>query len=235
MEKLIVITGGTKGIGKALVLLFLEQKYQVITCARNANDLENLKKELPQDQQSRLYTMPVDVAQRTQVAQFSQFILELKMPIAALINNAGLFIANTIHEEDEKNLEMMLNTNLYSAYWLTKDLLPTIIAQKNGHIFNMCSTASITAYTNGGSYCIAKFALYGMTKVLRQELKEKNIKVTAILPGATFTDSWSGTDLPEQRFMPAKDIANAVWHAFQMSHSTVVEEILIRPQLGDIG
>jgi NADP-dependent 3-hydroxy acid dehydrogenase YdfG len=73
-----------------------------------------------------------------------------------------------------------------------------------------------------------------MSRVLREELKPHNVKVTAILPGATLTASWEGTDLPEDRFMKAEDIADSVWMAYSLSNSAVVEEILIRPQLGDI-
>src|SRR5690606_33890250 len=101
-------------------------------------------------------------------------------------------------------------------------------------IFNMCSIASITAYPNGGAYAIAKHALYGMTKVLRQELMPYRVRVTAVLPGATLTDSWAGTDLPPERFMKSDDVAAAIWAAYSLSDSTVVEELLLRPQLGDI-
>jgi short-subunit dehydrogenase len=105
---------------------------------------------------------------------------------------------------------------------------------KKGHIFTICSTASIMAYPNGGSYCISKFALYGMTKVLREEMKPHNVKVTAVLPGATFTDSWKGVDLPEERFIDSMDIAESIWATYSLSPRAVVEEILIRPQLGDL-
>jgi NADP-dependent 3-hydroxy acid dehydrogenase YdfG len=109
-----------------------------------------------------------------------------------------------------------------------------MIERKKGHIFNLCSTASITAYTNGGAYCVSKFALYGMTKVLREELKPHGIRVTAILPGATLTASWEGVDLPPERFIQATDVAKMIWSAYNLSPGAVIEEILMRPQLGDI-
>ena len=98
----------------------------------------------------------------------------------------------------------------------------------------MCSTASTSAYTNGGSYSISKYALLGFTKNLRQELKTEGIKVTAIMPGATWSDSWAGFDAPEERLMQARDIAEAVVAALRMSAAAVVEEIVLRPQLGDL-
>jgi short-subunit dehydrogenase len=109
-----------------------------------------------------------------------------------------------------------------------------MIAAKDGYIFNMCSIASIMAYPNGGSYSISKFALLGMTKVLREELKPHGIRVTAIMPGATLTASWEGVDLPAERFMKPEDVAETIYTAYALSKQSVVEEILIRPQLGDL-
>jgi short-subunit dehydrogenase len=106
--------------------------------------------------------------------------------------------------------------------------------EKSGHIFNMCSIASIKAYPNGGSYAITKFALLGFSKVLREELRENGIRVTAVMPGATKTASWEGSDLPDSRFMKAEDVAEVIFNANAISERSVVEELIIRPQLGDI-
>ena len=137
-------------------------------------------------------------------------------------------------EEADGILEQTIHTNLYSAYYLTKKLVPKMITQKNGFVFNMCSVASLKAYENGGSYSISKFALLGFSKTLREELKPHNIKVTSVMPGATLTDSWNGTDLPESRFSKPEDIAELVYTITQLSAFSVVEDIVIRPQLGDI-
>ena len=87
---------------------------------------------------------------------------------------------------------------------------------------------------HGGSYCIAKFALLGFSKVLREEMKEHGIRVTSILPGAALSDSWKGVDLPTERFMPVEDIASCIFSTYSLSPRTVVEDIVLRPQLGDI-
>jgi short-subunit dehydrogenase len=168
------------------------------------------------------------------VEQFAGFVKSLNRKIDILVNNAGYFIPGQIHNEPEGTLESMINIHVYSAYYLTRQLISSMIENKDGYIFNMCSVASIMAYPNGGSYSIAKFALYGMTKVLREEMKPHGIRVTAILPGATLTASWEGVDLPAERFMKPEDVANAVYGAYHMSRQSVVEEIIIRPQLGDL-
>jgi short-subunit dehydrogenase len=128
----------------------------------------------------------------------------------------------------------MLAVNLLSAYDVTRALLPNFISQRQGHIFTVCSTASLMAYPNGGSYGIAKFALLGFTKTLREELKTQGVRVTAVLPGATLTRSWEGVGEDPQRFIRPEDVAEAVFSAFSLSPQAVVEEILIRPQLGDL-
>lgn len=235
MNPLVIVTGGTKGIGKAVAERFLEGGFDVITCARNDKDLFSLHTEMQtRFPSAQLIYKVADLSIRADVNDFIAFIQSQNRPIAALINNTGVFIPGQVHNEAEGTLEKTIETNLYSAYHLTRGVLGGMIEQKKGHIFNLCSTASITAYPNGGSYCISKFALYGMTKVLREEMKPHQIKVTAILPGATLTNSWQGTDLPVERFIDAKDVAEAIWSAFSLSPGAVIEEILIRPQLGDI-
>ena len=231
MKKSIIISGGSQGIGKALVKKFLENGFQVFTCARNAEKLESLKNEF---NHPLLHTFVAELSDKKQVSNFAQWILNQETKIDVLINNAGYFLPGQIQNEEDGVLESQIEANLYSAYHLTKAILPSMQKSNSGHIFTICSTASITAYTAGGSYCISKFALLGFTKVLREELKTQGIKVTAILPGATLTPAWDGVNLPDSRFIPAEDIANTIFSAYMMSASTVIEEILIRPQLGDI-
>jgi short-subunit dehydrogenase len=235
MKKLIVVTGGTKGIGKAIVRTFAGMDFDVVTCSRSAEDLRELKTEIEGEFPGvELQYMKADLSSREAVVKFIEFVDQMTQPVDVLINNSGVFIPGSVYDEPEGNLEMMINTNLYSAYHLTRGLLKKMMDRKKGHIFNMCSTASIIPYVNGGAYCISKFALYGMSKVLREEMKEHGIRVTAILPGATYTPSWEGVDLPEDRFVKAGDVAEAVKSAYLVSKNAVIEELLIRPQLGDI-
>ena len=235
MKKFIVVSGGTKGIGKAIIQKFCEKGYNAATCSRNEQDLKELKKNIENTYQGvTLFTKKADLSDKAQLKDFTQFVKDSGGVPDVLVNNTGVFIPGMVHQEEDGVLEKMIETNLYSAYHLTRGFVHEMIAAKSGHIFNMCSTASIMAYTNGGSYCISKFALLGMSKVLREELKDKGIKVTAIMPGATLTASWEGVDLPPERFMKSEDVADAVWAAYNLSPQSVVEEILIRPQLGDL-
>lgn len=235
MRKVLVVSGGTKGIGKAIVHKFASQGFDIVTCSRNESDLKSLQTEVEElNKEAKVFIFKADLSLRSQVAEFSNFILKLNRPVDVLVNNTGVFFPGQIHSEDEGILEKVIETNVYSAYHLTRGLISEMKARKRGHIFNICSTASITPYTNGGSYCISKYALLGFSKVLREEMKEEGIKVTSVLPGATFTSSWEGAGIPEERFMKADDVAKIIYTSWNLSDSAVMEEILLRPQLGDI-
>jgi len=230
---LIVVSGGSKGIGKAIVNQFARQGFHVAAFARNKEHLDMLEKELKSAGCSQLLLMQTDASDKEAVRQFAREVLNTMGTPDVLVNNAGIFKPGQLLNEEDNILELLLKTNVESAYHLTRALVPSMIKNNKGHVFNICSTASIIPYTNGGSYCISKFALLGMSKVLREELKETTIRVTSVLPGATLTDSWAGSTLPESRFMQAEDIAKAIWNAYSLK-TAVVEELLLRPQSGDI-
>jgi len=231
----IIITGATKGIGRAVATLFAKKGFDICACARNAKDLEGLKIELlALNNKIKVFVKSCDVSKKNEVLDFAEFCLTQLGKVDILINNAGVFIPGTICEEPDGTLEKLIETNLYSAYHLTRSIAPVMKRNKNGHIFNLCSVASINSYDTGGSYAISKFALLGFSKNLRAELKQFNIRVTAVLPGAVLTESWAGTTLPESRFIVADDVASLIYNAWEISERSVVEEILIRPMLGDI-
>lgn len=235
MNPIIVVTGGTKGIGRAIVEKFAAEGFDVVACARSEQDLSTLETDIQSQYPAiRVFTKSVDLSSKPSVLAFVEWVLELNRPIEVLVNNAGVFVAGQIHTEPDGLLERMIETNLYSAYHLTRGFIKNMTAGGKGHIFNLCSIASIVAYPNGGAYSVSKFALYGMTKALREELKPLGIKVTAVLPGATLTPSWDGVNLPQERFIKPEDIADTLWATYQLSERTVIEEIIIRPQLGDL-
>ncbi len=230
----IIITGASKGIGKAIAVQFAAAGNNLFLCARNEKQLyttaDELKLKFPQ---STINIKPVDMRKKEAVQAFADWCLSFGVP-EIVVNNAGQFLPGSVHSEPDGILEQMIETNLYSAYHLSRALLPAMIKNKSGHIFNICSIASLQAYENGGSYSISKFALLGFSKNLREELKPLNIKVTAVLPGAAYTDSWSGSGIDPKRIMEADDVAKMIFAASQLSSQACVEEIIMRPQLGDL-
>ncbi|WP_400191334.1 SDR family oxidoreductase [Hymenobacter sp. B81] len=235
MQKTIVVTGGTKGIGRALLERFAQAGCRLVTCARSAADLAELNQQLGRQFPGLvLHTLAADLSRAEETRRFADFVLGLGGAIDVLVNNTGAYVPGRLQDEPAGQLRHMLEVNLLSAYDLTRALLPTLLAQPAAHIFTLCSTASVMAYPNGGAYSVAKYALYGFTKNLREELKSTNVRVTAVLPGATLTASWEGVELPPERFIRAADVAEAIFSAHSLSPQAVVEELLIRPQLGDL-
>jgi len=230
-----VITGASRGIGAAIAELFASKGVDIAICARNEQDLKefhsSLEKKYPNVE---IISMPVDVSDKSQIDDFSNMLKSTWSTLDIIVNNAGVYAPGEVHTEGEGVLENMMEVNVYGPYNLTRALMPYFLKQEHGYIFNMCSVASLIAYPNGGSYSITKFALNGMTKVLRAELKDKGIKVCGVFPGATWSASWAGVELPEHRLMQAEDVAKAIWLQLELSPSAVMEDIVLRPQLGDL-
>ena len=229
-----VITGATKGIGRAISNNLISIGYNLSICSRNLGELEEYKVELQNKYPLRKVNIyQVDVSNEAEIKNFANSLVQSNDKIDVLVNNAGIFLPGESLKEEEGNLSIMMNTNLFSAYHLTRGLINKLIESK-GYIFNICSIASVLAYPGGSSYSISKYALYGFNKVIREELKTKHVRVTAILPGSTWSNSWKGVDLPKERLMQAEDIAKIVSNCLQLDSSANVEEIIVRPQLGDL-
>lgn len=230
----VIITGASKGIGKAIATQFAASGNNLFLCSRGEKSLYDTVAELQLlYPNATISGMPADMADKTAIDAFADWCLQKGTP-DILVNNAGYFIPGSIHNEAEGTLEAMLQSNLFSAYHLTRKLIPTMMDAKKGHVFNICSIASLHAYANGGSYSISKYALAGFSKNLREEMKPHGIKVTAVYPGAVLTSSWDGFDIDPNRIMEAADIAKMVFAASQLSPMAVTEDIVIRPQLGDL-
>ena len=230
----VIITGGSKGIGKAIALKFAENGNHIIICSRSIEHLESAKTEIEQHCPKAVVSIfAADLSVRQMASDFADFVLS-KGPVDVLVNNSGTYIPGQVSTDDEQGLELMMNQNFYSTFYLTRMLLPNMMSRKCGHIFNICSIASLQAYEGGGFYSISKFAVLGFTKNLRHELRTHGIKVTAVFPGAVLTDSWAGFDNSANRIMVASDIANMIFASTQLSAQAVVEDIIIRPQLGDL-
>ena len=230
----VVITGAGKGMGKATAEIFSANGNTLFICARNEKELSDTSKELESKFNNRVFYFPADLSDKSSTREFGKWVLQQTSQVDILINNAGQFIPGSIYNEEDGLLEKMIGINLYAAYNLTRILLPAMMDKKQGHIFNICSIAALKAYANGGSYSISKFALMGFSKNLREELKPYNIKVTTVYPGAVYTSSWFGSGVPESRIMEAADIANVIFNSSKLSPQACVEDIVIRPLLGDL-
>jgi short-subunit dehydrogenase len=230
----IVITGASKGLGYAIAEIFASHGHDLYLTSKTPASLDAAVAQLSQQFPNVLMkSLPADLSIQSEVTDFAKWCLLQTKP-NILINNAGYFVPGQLQNEAEGQLQDQLNTNLFSAYHLTRALLPSMLSLKSGHIFNICSIASLAAYENGGAYSISKFALLGFSKNLRVELKDKGIKVTAVCPGAVYTNSWVGSGVDPKRIMESSDIAKMIYAAIQLSPQAVVEDIVMRPLLGDL-
>jgi short-subunit dehydrogenase len=231
----VIITGASRGLGKAIAETFAANGHNLYLTSQSETKLYKSVEELmTRFPDVTIKAKPFDLSQKQLAKEFGTWVLKFNVPVDVLVNNAGSFAGANVHDEQEGALETMIETNLYSAYHLTRVLIPAMMRQKSGHIFNMSSIAGLKAYPGGGSYSISKFALRGFSINLREEMKPHNIKVTTVFPGAAYTDSWAASGIPKDRFMDAADIAKMVFAASQLSLQACVEDIVLRPQLGDI-
>ncbi|TBR18974.1 MAG: SDR family oxidoreductase [Chitinophagaceae bacterium] len=230
----VVITGASRGIGKSIAELFAANGFNLLLTSKGAVGLyQTMEKLQVQFPSISIKAKPFNISEKEQAKEFGNWCLSHSVP-DLVINNAGAFEPGSIHNEREGLLEEQLAINLQAAYHLTRTLLPKMKEAKQGHIFNICSIAALKAYSNGGAYSISKYALHGFSKNLREELKSFGIKVTSVFPGAVFTDSWGDFDNSAHRIMLAEDVAKMIFAASQLSPGACVEDIVMRPQLGDL-
>jgi len=230
-----IITGATKGMGKALVMYLAANNYNIALCARNGTELQKfiseLKEKFPGQQ---FFGMPADLENISDVGAFADFALQKLDIVDVLINNAGLFLPADLLHEEEDALERQMKVNVYAPHRLAKIVARGMASRGRGHIFNICSIASVRPVGTAASYSISKAALLSLTKILREELQDTGVKVTAILPGSTLTSSWAGSDIPPGRLVDAEDITKAVGSCLSMSAGANVDEIIIRPLKGEL-
>ena len=179
-----VITGASRGMGKAMAFKFAAAGYNLIISAKTEKTLFEVRDAVVAAHPDRkVIAFTADLTKKQEVIAFGQFVLSHAVP-DILINNAGTYIPGNCIDEADGAMEYIMDLNFYSAYHLTRILLPEMIKRRTGHIFNMCSIASLRAYEGGGSYGVSKYAILGFTRNLRLELMPHGIKVTAVFPGA---------------------------------------------------
>lgn len=230
-----VITGATKGIGKAVAQKLAFAGYNLAICSRNQSEIDTFKTELNRiNPEAIIIGLQTDCSDPQQVQGFAGFVQQHFEEVDVLVNNAGTYIPASILDETEDILQLQMQLNFKTAYQLCRVFGRQMRNNRKGHIVNICSVAAIKPIVSAGSYSVTKFALLGLTRVLREELMPYHVKVTAILPGSTLTDSWKGTDIPPERFVSADDVGNAVLSCLQMSAGCNIDELIIRPLEGEI-
>lgn len=230
----ILITGASQGIGRAVAVAFAgEPDARLALVSRNEKLLDETRA-LCRELGAEAEIFVCDVTDESEVERVAAEIRSRWGTPDVLVNNAGIFAPGSVMEMSVQTFRDQIEGNLTSAFIVTHAFLRDMVERGSGHIFFMASVASIKPYPSGVAYGAAKHGMLGLARTLREETKEHGIRVTAIMPGATYTRSWQGSGLPPSRFMPPEDIGRTVVETYRLSERSVVEEIIIRPQLGDI-
>ncbi|MEQ9187565.1 MAG: SDR family oxidoreductase [Cryomorphaceae bacterium] len=219
-----IITGSTKGVGRAVAEELSAKGYSVWLTARNEQDLASAKSEIESSTGNAVHVHAVDFSNKEEVATYAEIILDACKTIDVLVNNVGIYIPDELTDEAPK-LELQMAVNFTAPYTLTQALLSRIQSQGRGNIFNVCSIVNRRPRVDGASYTISKFAFWGYHQLLHKTLLPSGIKVTGFFPSSIATSSWDGMDAPFDEFIQPDDIASLVANILEMKRGTVPSEI----------
>jgi 3-hydroxy acid dehydrogenase / malonic semialdehyde reductase len=221
MNKTVLITGATSGIGKACAQKFAASSFNLIITGRRKERLAALEEELKAGYNIQVVSLCFDVQDKEAVFTNINNLPADWKNIDILINNAGLALGrDSFDQADLQDWETMLNTNVHGLLYVTRAVLPFMIQRKQGHVFNMGSVAGKDVYEYGNAYCSSKFAVDALSKAMRIDLLKHNIKITAIHPGAV------ETEFSIVRFKGNKEKADATYTGMKPLTGADIAEII---------
>lgn len=232
-ESITWITGASSGIGKDLAYKFTENGKNVALSARSEDKLLSLKNEISDKVKCEVSSF--SISSKDDIEIFATEITK-NYDINCLINNAGTTAFKLVKDHSFEEIEQIINVNLLGAIYTIKSVLPDMIERKNGTIINVLSVAAEKVFTHSSAYAASKAGLLAFTKSLREEVREHNIKIINVLPGATKTPIWpeSSAEKFGERMMKSDDLAKMIFDLFNNNSTVVPEEVVLRPILGDL-
>ncbi len=240
MKKIILITGATSGFGKAIALKFAKEGHDLIITGRRKDLLGQLGEQIRKEYRVDVLPLNFDVRKQAEVEKAIESLPEKWKNIDILVNNAGLAVGlHPIHEGVIDDWERMIDTNVKGLLYMTRYVSPLMVARKQGHIINIGSIAGKEVYPNGNVYCGSKFAVDAITKGMRIDLLQHNIRVTQVAPGAADTEfsivRFKGdkqkADSVYKGFIPlkAEDVAEAVYYVTTLPPRVNINDLIIMP------
>ncbi len=230
------ITGASSGIGLALAQSFAQRNSTVVISSRNKNKLIEALHTIGRDK--KVFLFPCDVSNPEQIAAVYDKILASGIKINVLVNNAGCYHSGAFINFPLEKFEESFSTNVRGVFLCTQAVLPEMLKMGFGIIINMLSVVVTKTFVNASIYSATKAAVWAMSKSLREEIRDKNIKIMNVYPGATSTNIWSPRVLEKygERMMKPEEIADTILCNIETSlrNGVMVEELIIRPQLGDL-
>lgn len=232
----ILITGASQGIGAAIAKTFAREApgCRLALVARSEKNLHAVARACGRLGSRATEIFPCDVADADAVAAMAKAVRKRFGGVDVLINNAGSFFGASFLRTPVAKFDEMLAANLRSVFLVSRAFAPAMAKRGHGDIFIMGSIASIQTLPGMAAYGAAKSGVLGLARVMREELKTKGVRVITVLPGPTWTPSWKDSGVPAERLMPSEDVARVFLDAWRLSRRTVVEEIVVQPQLGPL-
>ena len=231
--KVAIVTGASKGIGKAIAEVFAKSGVKVVLAARTRKVVEQVEADL-KETGADVLAIPTDVTDDKAVQSLITETLDAYQKLDILINNAGAGVFGNVIDFDHTDWDTVINANLKGVFLCSKFALPHLIADGGGQIINVLSIAAKVAFPASGAYCAAKAGSLAFTKVLAAEVRQQNVRVTAVLPGSVETPFWD--DIPEHpdfdKMLKPEHIADAILSVCQQPKGMVTEEIVVMPPLG---
>jgi 3-oxoacyl-[acyl-carrier protein] reductase len=228
--KKVLVTGASRGIGKAIALRFGLAGADVAVTARNHADLTEVANEIS-DMGGNCLVVPSDLRSPDSITNLVQVVQKQFESLDILVNNAGVGVWGPIGEITLVQYDEMFDVNMRAVFLLTQAVLPTMIARESGHILNIASTSSRWAYAEGTAYCASKFAVLGFNEALAKELRTTGVRVTAICPGQVNTYlGGSGPEDWEEDMLNGDDVAELALQAVTMPSHAIVTEMVVWPR-----
>lgn len=234
-KQVVLITGASQGIGAAIAREFARAipGVRLALVARHEKNLRSVARAC-EKRGATAEVFPCDVADDAAVETMAAAVTKQFGALDVLVNNAGKFTGSPLVKMSAAQFDHLISANLRSAFLVSRAFVPLMMKRKRGDVFFISSIAGRQAYPNGAGYCAAKFGVSGLAQVLRAETKNTGVRVCCVYPGATWSPSWEQSGISPKRMMPAEDIARSLLDVIRLSRNTVVEEIVLRPQLGDV-
>jgi 3-oxoacyl-[acyl-carrier protein] reductase len=223
-----LVTGGNRGIGRAIALRLANLGAGVAISGRDARALAVTEVELKKSA-TPVYSQIADVLRSADVTALVEKTQAALGPISILVNNAGIGLFGPAHEKTEVDWDRVLNTNLKGVFLVSRAVVPAMIQRGAGDIINISSLAGRNTFAGGGIYCASKWGLQGLSACMAEDLREHGIRVSVICPGSVATEfSTRGSKDPSKVLSP-EDIAHAVEMIVTQSTQSFLSEIHLRP------
>jgi len=233
-KKIAIVTGASTGIGKYMSIELSKKDFTVILISRNKNKLQSVEDKIKKHGNDCMI-LEADISQESSIEYIFDKIKAYKN-IDILINNAGLGIFNKIEDTTYTDWDIQMNTNLKGSFMMTKNIVPLMIKNNSGKIVFINSVAGLKPYPYSSIYVASKYGLRGFSSSIREELREHNIKVISVHPGAIDTPFWNNIKghFPRDKMLSSIDIASSIIDAILSPNNIVQEEVVIRATAGDL-